>query len=199
MSVFKLFKKYPVTIKNYEEIIKKMKESSNKYYMMCRQSYTAYTNTDQPIKKTNQKFIHSFHAFNEKDRVIRKFKLNDSPIIITEHHMYTDFKNRTCTGISRSWDSSDKPMIHIATGPDSAIVLNIGDHIRFLPFGGFVIYTTNSWNYYSDTFTIYRHTFIPNRMRGIESIWKIEKEWEEEAEAIEESLYGESGDEDDDF
>lgn len=166
----KLFKKYPIAVQTYELILEKIKESTDHYYMISQEKLFSFR-SEESMVDTKKEIIHQYEI----------------PIVASVHQMYEEF-NAGKTRPFSNWRGNDMPLIHFRTGESSAIVLYVGDYIRFLPFGGFIIYTTNRWNPYSKEFNINKETFTPNKRKKIFSIEEVDKQWDIEADKIEEEL-----------
>lgn len=188
----KLFKKYPIVTQTVDQIIEKIKESTDYHFMIERESISRYGKADKVEKETTRHFVVKGIRFhNNPPRVKTSYTLNDGPIVASTHSIYEEFRTAKENGESRinhPWYKNEKPLIHLRTDEGSALVLYSGDFIRFLPFGGFIVYTSNKWNYYSENFQLTKYIYIPNTKKRISSIEEIDKQWDREAEEIEEIL-----------
>lgn len=149
----KLFKKYPIATQTVDQIIEKIKESTDYHFMIERESISRYGKADKVEKETIQHFVvKETHFHNNPPKVKTSYALNDGPIVVNIHSIYEEFRTARENGkscLNHPWDKNGKPLIHLRMGEESALVLYSGDFIRFLPFGGFIVYITNKWNHYS--------------------------------------------------
>lgn len=188
----KLFKKYPIAVQTYELILEKIKESTDHYYMISQEKLFSFR-SEESMVNTKKEMIHRFiyvmvHFDKKREKLQKRLALHETPIVASVHQMYEEFKAGKERNFLPTWEGNYMPLMHFRTGESSAVILYVGDYIRFLPFGGFVVYTTNRWNRFSNAFAIYKEIFIPNKMKEIFSIEEVNKQWDIEADKIEEEL-----------
>ena len=188
----KLFKKYPIAVQTYELILEKIKESTDHHYMISQEKLFSFR-SEESMVDTKKKMIHRFiyvmvHFDKKRERLQKRLALHETPIVASVHQMYEEFKAGKERNYLPTWERNYMPLIQFRIGESSAFILCVGDYIRFLPFGGFVVYTTNRWNHYSKDFQLRKYIYIPNTKKHISSIEEINKQWDLEADKIEEEL-----------
>jgi len=195
MKKMNLFKKVIVTLKNYEEIMEQIKKSTDHYYMIER--YSCCSDKDDWKSECIQSMIQirsyavPFVDADGDRNYKRKHKLfvNEQAIGVKKHRILTDYESGNNNNPFENWLSM-KPVIGLNTGIDKSLIINVGDQIRFLPFGGFIIYTDNWYTYSShSSYSVYKHAFFPNKFHKIFDIEQLMIDRAEEEERLEEEFY----------
>lgn len=189
-------KRIVITEDNYMEILDRMQSITNKY--KCYRFYQVFT---EDMKEQKE-----YRHFPLRLRVRRKYYYDGNGykykhrLELDNYYNYIEATKHRCkTASEEEPDSYDaklykdmKCIIRLDIGPSQALVLNVGDSVRFLPFGlGFITYSDNDYVRMDGNLSIYRETFIPNLISGkIEDLEEEsrlrEEEWEEDAKSYNE-------------
>lgn len=184
-------KKITVTENNFNDIISKIQETTDRYKMF--RFYRVY---DESMKEKKQYRNSSVRFYKhrtldlEKDKIktsIRFFH-HSSYIEATKHHFRKAFETNGDSYDVRLYNEM-KSLIYLDLSAGRALVLGDGDRIQFLPFGGFITWTDD--NGFSDgKLSIYKQTFIPDWIYGkianLDEEKRVrEEEWEKELASYE--------------
>lgn len=171
-------RKIIITEENFENVLKNILKFTNKYKMF--QFYSAFD------KNMNLKYKNNSIGF--KPNIIKnkkgEFKSRKQFALCSRYFRVTKhlFRKKFELGV-QDYDvnlyNERKTFIHIDLKGGSALVINEGDKIRFIPFIGFIL-----WQ--EEEKTIYRYgciiDFIKGRIKNLEQENIIrEEEWNEEA------------------
>lgn len=163
-----MFKRIVLTEENYEDILKKIKKTTNNYRMLTR-FQVFKEDLDHEEKQYRRGFLlKSFRCVQKNGWIVMKHNFHKLNFFIkaTEHFFKVAYDENP-----ESFDGNMyikmHSLIHMSMGVDSALVLGLGDSIMFLPFGGFVVYTSDSFIHFAyEPLTIYKETFIPDYLFG---------------------------------
>ena len=155
-----------ITEENFEKVLKKILRFTNKYKIS-----TCYSSFD---KNMNLKYKNNDIGFKSK----HKFVWYSSYFRVTKHLFREKFE-QGIQDYDVSIYSKQKIFIHIDMKGGSALVINEGDKILFIPFLGFILWQKEE-NF------IYRYIciidFIKGKIRNLDKENIIrDEEWDEEA------------------
>lgn len=209
-----MFKKITVTEANYKNILEKIQNITNKWRML--EGYYVFKgdlkNEDKQYRRFSINLERNIIYNKGKNSLRKKWKINKYNIFInaTEHWIKIEYDSDPESFHGKMY-LNGKPLIHMSTGACNANVLSVGDKIKFLPFGVFIVYTDDSHIRFEkeDPLTIYKNVYIPDifyRIKNLSNEIAIrdkeaeeeEEYWNKEYERNMESLIEDDGWEDDD-
>lgn len=186
-----MFRKIVVTETNYKAILNKIQNITNKWRML--EGYRVFKgnlkNEDRQYRRFSLNIERNIVYNMEKNSFRKKLKINKYNIFInaTEHWIKTEHDSDPDSFHGKMY-LDRKPLIHMSVGACSANVLSVGDKIKFLPFGIFVVYTDDSYTRFEkeETPTIYENVYIPDVFYRIKNLSNEIEARDREAEEEEE-------------
>lgn len=186
-------KKIVVTENNFESVLEKLQERCNKYkmlkfYRVLSEDHKEVSYKSNPLgfRKTLKK------EYKDKDgdykyKFKNKFYLYNIYVRVTKHHFREAYEKDKESYEAKYLYPRMKSLIHLDLSASSVSVIDEGDIVQFLPFGGFIVWTYDHYTSFDDPISIYKYIFFPDFIKGkiknLEDENKNrEKEWERDAE-----------------
>lgn len=146
-------KKYEITEENFETIMEKMQRICNKRKMLEFSSeYDPITGKEIGARKKPIYFR----------RGMKRLGINSTFIDITKHFLRNEFE-KDAESYQAKMYAEEKTVIHLSLDVDMGASLRIGDSIRFLPFGVFIIYTDNKSLVKAGVpYKLYKDIYVPD-------------------------------------
>lgn len=163
-----MFNKIVITEENFESVMKKLQKICNKHKMI--RNYRVLTESGKEKKEFRSNGIGIVKRCTydkEHDSYMNKRSLviNSSFLEVTKHHFREAFESNSDSFDCASYESMHS-LIHASMNASSALVLSVGDKIKFLPFGMFITWTDDDFTRFEKPLTIYKETFIPHFISG---------------------------------
>lgn len=185
-------RKITVTEDNFNKILERLQKICNKYKMFeFKRVYTENIEKEQ-YRINSIGFRDNIKHITENSGIliykkVKEFYSYNKYIRVTKHYFREEFEQGKDTYNTKYCYPRMKCLIHMDLDRASALVISEGDKIRFLPFGGFIIWTDDDFTRFEKPLTIFKYIYLPDFFKG--RITNLEeentirdKEWEEEAE-----------------
>ena len=159
-----------VTEKNFNSVLEKMQKTCNKYRML--KFYRVY-DMNMKEKKDYRRNPFGFYdrlKLNRDGHLItleKEFFYKNIYLRVEKHPFRQDVENGKETYGAKYIYPNSKPLIHIDLGAGRALVIHEGDIIRFIPFGGFIVWDNHENDYASNISKMYfKYIFFPDFIKG---------------------------------
>lgn len=191
-------KKIVVTEENFHGVLERLQKICNKYKMM--EFYRVYSEDMKEDKSCRRNSIGIHTSYKRKNnktfdvKKIHKFYKANRFIDVYKHRFRKDYEEGNKKSLNYDIYLKMKSLVYLDIGDGRALVISDGDKVEFLPFGGFTVWTDDSYiQREGQPLHLYKQTFIPDITSKIMDIDEERKdraeEWEKLNDFYEDDFY----------